>query len=305
MKSGMTHNAYEVFSWRLDGSLSFPRQLWPILPSAGRENFGDALSHDVVRASADSDQLIVEGVPFLRRRFLFSIGSVLQFASPGDFVWGTGHHFDIPHKPRNYPPRGLRITALRGHYTAQVLEERLGDLSVSVFGDPGLLAPVTGLPTFDNPSKFQVLPNHSHANQFRGIEGFLDPTLPWSYVATQIKNTRHLITSSLHGVILADVLGVPRTIFSFPGSSGMKFADYESAISIDLRSRIHDTFKRAALGSPSTADPQRIEELKTGLRTAFPSDIKIISPLSGRNSTAIKYRETLSNKVIRAIAKIL
>lgn len=126
------------------------------------------------------------------------------------------------------------VLALRGHLTRASVTGLPADQSV-VLGDPALLVPryirqwharydLGVLPHWSDTELRQRFP-HGH---------FIDPTGRPEDVVLQIAKCKRIITSSLHGVIVADAYGIPRRTELFPNAESeaeggdFKFRDYAS-----------------------------------------------------------------------------
>lgn len=156
-----------------------------------------------------------------------SAGSVLEsFDGFTGTVFGTGRAG--PHSP----PTDLRqahVLALRG--------TRTRDLALAqdemVLGDPGLLANTLVEP---NPQSYTAIVPHWSDQQrmlaaYPGAR-FVDVTRPPMRAIQTIADAARVISSSLHGVVLADAFGVPRMWDWFDGvqAAGFKFADHGSVV---------------------------------------------------------------------------
>ncbi|MBC8868113.1 MAG: polysaccharide pyruvyl transferase family protein [Planctomycetes bacterium] len=215
---------------------------WCRNPIDERQNLGDELSP--VLCERLSGQRVVYSPP--RRCELMAIGSVLQRAKcrwfrQGIHVWGTGL---IKEK---YVARSRHcFHAVRGRLTA----ERIQGQSVSVYGDPALLCgwlfskPPTG-------KRYSVgLIPHYVDRQDSLVQSFVGGARHATVIDILVRNVRQeiddflervsacevVLSSSLHGLIIADSLGVPNAWVSFSDQvigNGFKFRDYYSAFGID------------------------------------------------------------------------
>lgn len=200
-----------VFEWR---------------PKSGAINFGDHLSTVVVsKLLSDRGRSLWEETAQDRR--LFAVGSVLHFTSEGDTIWGSGVNGKIPN---NAPyPKFLDIRAVRGPLTAQFLHDRGHDVP-EVFGDPALLLP-------------HLFPNRFHVEKkvpalfipnLHDLMSLDDCTIPiasplrgWNWVADRIAEAEFVLASSLHGIIIAEALGIPARYVRLSELEGMfKYDDY-------------------------------------------------------------------------------
>lgn len=165
---------------------------------------------------------------------LIGIGSTIQ-RLPADWagvVWGSGLISDITRElPR------ARVLSLRGRMTA----ERIKRPDVHVLGDPGLLASrcIQRAPVVWD---LGIVPHHKHAHDslFKRLGGdavrvkVIDVQRGPDAVIREIASCRAVLTSSLHGLVIADAFGIP-VVWTLrePLVSGgsFKFHDYETVIS--------------------------------------------------------------------------
>lgn len=204
----------DVFFWRpLDGSL----------------NFGDHLSRIVVEAAAATRSRRLDEATNRSHRML-GIGSVMHYAQPGDVVWGTG----INGRPGQDRPGSLEIDvrAVRGPRTHEILR-KLGLEVPEIFGDPALLLPrvLPGrfTPTFEKDVVF--VPNLNdlaeHDPKVFGDVELITPYLPWNKVIERILSAKLVVSSSLHGIIVAEAYGVPARFVRFGAAESLfKYGDY-------------------------------------------------------------------------------
>lgn len=127
-----------------------------------------------------------------------------------------------------------RVFALRGKLT---LAGCTGVPRTPVLGDPGLLAPVfVRQPGSSYP--LGVVPHHSDKELWGKYSygHLIDPTQPVHKVIEEIARCKRVITSSLHGAVIADAYQIPRQIELMPDPLGkeggeFKFRDYQSVYS--------------------------------------------------------------------------
>jgi hypothetical protein len=232
-----------------------------------KKNFGDLLTPVIlrrlgvlaVRAEIDSAQVV-------------GVGSLLQ-QLPQEFsgvLWGTGQ---IADEPLDLP--GVRAVALRGELT----RERLGGPAVIALGDPGLL-----VRRFVSPRRKRfdlgVVVHFSHEadgeltaipREGAGRVRFIGVRRRPLAVAADVAECRTILTSSLHGLIMADAFGIPalwvRTSTPLYGHD-FKFWDHETVArpaagrGVDLAdlSSLAEVSRRAVL-----ADDAAIERACTDL----------------------------------------
>lgn len=197
-------------------------------------NFGDELSAVAVKHASGRS---VTWTP-AERAEVFGVGSILETAisrARADIVvWGSGlrGHEARRGKLRN----GIRFAAVRGRLTQRQLS--LG--SDVAIGDPGLLAREIFGAVENTGSTKVMIPHFSDFNTKRGrssiraakLAGYriVGPTTKLQHVVDEIKCADVVLTSSLHGKVVSDALGVRSALVDFNNREPRyKYDDYMSA----------------------------------------------------------------------------
>jgi len=209
----------EVFHWN-------PRR--PLLP--GRpgtwlpkvfptNNFGDMMGPVIVRSLAPSDRPTAPGTRLL------AVGSILHFARDHDVVWGSGVNGKVALS--EIQADELDVRAVRGPLTAEVLRARGIDVP-EVFGDPGLLVPdMLGIRRAADPKReLLIVPNLHDWPHWRRHPSVINPRAPLATVVSAIADASHVVSSSLHGLVIADALHVPASLLKPSRESLFKYEDY-------------------------------------------------------------------------------
>lgn len=216
----------------------------------GRPNFGDALAPLLlerfagVRVSWSPPELAEVAV-------IGSIATMLPRQFSGTLL-GIGLARDVP-----IDLSRATVRALRGPLTA-----RAAGVDEVALGDPGLLAPLLLEQRPLVRHRLGVVPHwqdRSLASRFPEAR-LIDVAAPPLDVARAIASCARIVSSSLHGLIVADALGIPRRWETFPRvqGGGFKFADYAASLGAEL-----------VPGVWGEADPSTIERLTAGLLDAF------------------------------------
>ncbi len=194
------------------------------------QNFGDYLSFVIV-----GELLKKAGVfPLPQKvdnRKLLALGSIIHFANDGDVVWGSGVNGKMPDD--RYRFKQLDVRMVRGPLTAKFLQNKGIDVPKGVYGDPAILLPDL-FPEFQaSPitGKKIVLPNF---NELAIIQEhvpkdftLVSPVGYWKSVVKDILTSELVLTSSLHGLILAERFNVPvRFVAPCGGETLFKYEDY-------------------------------------------------------------------------------
>jgi len=192
-------------------------------------NFGDRVTADIVESLFGYTVVWSE----IDRCEVMGAGSILGWASGrGNCVWGSG--FMFPDEPVN--PE-LVYCAVRG----ELSRRRLGaDYRGVPLGDPGLLANITYRVSGRKSDRVGVVPHFVDQDlpiveRMRRDARFLVMNVadPPEKIAEQISQCRLVLSSSLHGLIFSDSLGVPNLHIQLSNQvagSGFKFRDYYSSV---------------------------------------------------------------------------
>ena len=168
-----------------------------------KPNLGDQLAPTLVREVLGLRPL---QVPLGMSRKILSIGSVVEFARAGDFVWGTGSLSN-----NEVSVKGAKFFAVRGPRTKEILR----DAEVpSVFGDPASLLPRFLTPSLSSFSSVCLVPHYVDKERFKTAFGREGNTVnvrsgDLFQSVDRIASAEVVLSSSLHGLIIAEAYGVP------------------------------------------------------------------------------------------------
>lgn len=203
-----------------------------------RRNFGDYMSPLIVEAVSGRQ---VEYAP-LSRADLMAIGTILAKEKKAKFfgfkrkihVWGSG----CGHEGESFSGRHC-YHAVRGAETLRRIE---GDVGAVALGDPGLLAPLLLKKAVAKQYKIGFIPHYVDKTLPVVVEfieknkqvRFIDVHKPPIQVIEEIAACEFIISSSMHGLIVADAFKVPNVRIKLSGriKSELKYDDYYSAFGI-------------------------------------------------------------------------
>jgi len=227
-------------------------------------NFGDALAPFLLERFA---YLNVEWDTVSRAQ-VASIGSILEHIPPlwDGYILGSGMLHENSRLQIHQMRSGItaKILALRGPLTARVVQ---GDYAL---GDPGILADeLVG----SQPKQWDlgILPHFTDKELVPRFQELIKPPATIKVinagdhpieVVKQIGACRRLVTSSLHGMIVADAFGIPRRVemsksFKYDGGD-FKFKDYSASIQMKWE-----------IGKMAEASRFRVEDVKFQIYDAF------------------------------------
>jgi hypothetical protein len=208
---------------------------------------------------------------------LLTLGSILDLVPAGwnGVVLGSG--MLAPGVNTNFS--NATILSVRGPLTHEYLVTHPQSLS---YGDPGLLAnELPGVVPYTRDIDLGILPHWSDRELDQRREWYG----PWNtvrinpretdprQVVAQIGRCKKLVTSSLHGLIVADAFGIPRRlemskfVLMRPKEGGeFKFRDYHESINMPF-----------VLGEVQKADKNLINDRKDAIYDLF-SELRNVFP---------------------------
>lgn len=262
----------------------------------GEPNFGDALAplicerlFNVGWSFAKPSECDMVAVGSLLENFYAHGGLVnrvrawasRKFGAPV-IVWGTGFLFPPDRQVERMFARTLDVRAVRGCLTLNRLRTIMDIPDGVVLGDPGLLAPK--LVSKKIPKRFHlgIVPHFVDYDAVKSVFGDSDSCHvidvrkdPVSCIE-EIASCDSLVSSSLHGLIVADAYGVPNARLRVSDrvvGGDFKFEDYCSVIgdrpTVDLKEFSLSGTSRLISSSYSVSQ-RVVESAVAGLESVFP-----------------------------------
>lgn len=196
-------------------------------------NVGDELSKVIVNGIAGQEVPTIYNSKYTRQ--LTAVGSWLHKANNGDVVWGTGLR-NFPGRDPQFNPKftSLDVRAVRGPITRDFLLNKNIEVPL-VYGDPVLLYP-TLFPTPPPVKIFDIslIPHLTHHKNYvnhplvkSGQIHLIDACDHYTNVIDDIRSSKLVLSTSLHGLIMADSYNVPnKWIRNGLNEGHIKFHDY-------------------------------------------------------------------------------
>lgn len=188
-------------------------------------NFGDLLGPEIV-AHILSRAGLSNSNAFSKFRLL-TVGSILHFAKTGDVIWGTGVNGKISLEAHDF--NNLDVRAVRGPLTRAFLMEK-NIIVPEVYGDPGLITPMVfpHLKVLAKNPKFDVtfIPNYNDLPFLSKQENILNPCSGLMKCLEKIAQSKFVVGSSLHAIIIAESLGIPARLIKSSVENDFKYNDY-------------------------------------------------------------------------------
>ena len=200
------------------------RVWWPRTPKPG--NLGDVLTPVLLERLGYAPRW----TPQIAAKVL-ATGSIIRFARAGQTVWGSGAM-----RATDRPDPRARYLAVRGPLTRRAVL-KAGGSCPEVYGDPALLLPELVNGPVPKVHDLGLVPHYVdraivaglHPNEHRIDVLRADPL----EVVREIRQCRAVVSSSLHGVIVAHAFGIPAAWVRWSdklSGDDTKFHDYAASV---------------------------------------------------------------------------
>ena len=207
---------------------------WSTGPQPG--NFGDILTPLIVKELFDHECILTK--PPYKTPTLLGIGSIISKAEGKSIVWGSGLM-----RTSDQLKRDATYLSVRGPHTYNQLKLRKIKCP-PVFGDPALLMPKIYAPLVDKTYEYGIFAHYVDTEQVTKWYGNDDSVLiidPLNAdplkVIDQVLKCRHIISSSLHGIIIAHAYDIPATWVKHSdklNGDGIKFQDHFDSVGLPM-----------------------------------------------------------------------
>jgi len=251
-----------------------------INPNGINNNVGDYISVVIVQAMCE-----YLGIQYDKKtsttRHLYAVGSIL-LGYQNMTIWGSGFGFkrgntikykidNLAHKLRH----SVDVRAVRGPLTRQMLNE-MGYDRPEIYGDPAILLPLFYQKTRTHEKPYIVIPHYSKLDkeEYKERKDILGSfQKDWRVFVDEICRADLVISSSLHGIIIAESYGVPAVMINdTPSEDITKYKDwYYSTGRYEFP--IAESINDALLLTPVAIDTHRLQEMQKKLMEAFPRDL--------------------------------
>jgi pyruvyltransferase len=202
-----------------------PMRWWDKAP-----NFGDLLSPWLAGK--------ISGKETFRARpdeaHYLAIGSILEKTLPTSTVWGSGA---FGTETRAEVCATARYLAVRGPLTRNKLET-FGIRCPRVYGDPALLLPEFHNPHTDKKYETGIVLRWSETRwvdelNLEGVKKIYLGSTEIESVLDDMIACKRIVSSSLHGLIIADAYGIPNAWLSSASPKGKEFKFFDYFISVE------------------------------------------------------------------------
>lgn len=236
------------------------------------KNLGDSLSPVIVNFMLERKGISADKKT--RTAHFLAVGSLL--GRPFDStVWGTGmqsfHQVSSIHKWRKI--RKYDIRCVRGPLSAEALKS-CGYPCADVYGDPAVLMPLIYTPKKIE-KEYDVIYISHFANKSisipEGVKALDIQTDDYKSFIDELHKGKKVISSSLHGIILAEVYGIPAVFHSENRMNEiLKYYDWyysTGRYSVHMASTIEEALVMPPMPLPN------VQNLQDNLLKTFPYDL--------------------------------
>ncbi|GAA5200896.1 polysaccharide pyruvyl transferase family protein [Microbacterium jejuense] len=240
-------------------------------------NFGDLLGPLVVAAIRRSEAIAGRG----DGRRLLAVGSILHLARDGDVIWGSGVNGKIPVGQHRFT--AVDVRAVRGPLTRDWLRDEKGIEAPEVYGDPALLLKLVRPDLFDGdpgPRRgLTIVPNLNDHARMSAHAATIDPRRPVHEVVRAIRSSDVVVASSLHGIVVAELAGVPVVPVASSGSGArgpeplFKYEDYFRGTGRAVPQFAPDLETAIEWAGSAPAPDLQVAPIADRLMAAFPRDV--------------------------------
>ncbi|WP_438961878.1 polysaccharide pyruvyl transferase family protein [Nonlabens sp.] len=256
-----------------------------LIQKLDQENYGDVLGKYLVEKIAAKKVIWQRANKFYLKNLwsplYVTIGSILEHIGAHCTVWGSGII------SRDAQVAGATFLAVRGPLSRERLLE-LGYNCPAIYGDPALLLPRYYQPQVDKKFHLGIIP---HINDYEEVNEWYknDPSIKVINFRTNDveETTRELlecgsiVSSSLHGVIVAHAYHIPAVQVTFSDriyGDGVKYHDYYLSVGLETYDAIKidhpwsqtDFIKLIEAHNNAVPQPEKIQQLQDNLLAVCP-----------------------------------
>ncbi|GAA2240645.1 hypothetical protein GCM10010401_11620 [Rarobacter faecitabidus] len=210
---------YRVANLITDSAGRVPVRWWDVA-----DNFGDLLSPWLIEKLSGRETVFADR----KKPHYVVVGSIAGRARDNSVVWGTG---SFGTEGEDEIAAGADYRAVRGPLTRSRIQHFGADVP-AVYGDPALLSPLVFNPSVEPEYEVGVVLRWSE--RARQGADFGDGVLAINLETTDIEGTieaflkcKRIVTSSLHGLIIADAYGIPNAWIASKTPKGGEFKYYD------------------------------------------------------------------------------
>lgn len=247
-----------------------------INPNSKKQNVGDWLSEVIVENVAAYYDIPLEK-PVSRTKHLYALGSILLGYQDAT-VWGSGFLNDATtsrwfflYKLLHRYYHSTDVRAVRGPETRRILQ-KIGISCPEVYGDPAILMPMFYQPCISRKIPYVIVPHFNETQYYKEYHHVLETfTSDYRQFIESICSADLVISSSLHGIILAESYGVPAILLQNHATNNLlKYKDYYYSTGRKVFPIAKSVEEALTMLPPSIPD---FSQMQRNLLESFPVDL--------------------------------
>ena len=235
-------------------------------------NIGDTLTPVVFEYIKNKYSLVEKKLK--QTTHLNMIGSIIAFKKYDAVIWGSGILNEDFERKIKFNAKHVKydIRAVRGPLTRDILI-RCGYDCPNVFGDPAILMPLIYKPKNKiKKYKISIIKHYRDDTEIsNGLHEISVVTSDYKYFIDEICASELVVSSSLHGLIIAESFGVPTIWYNPQGRGTFKYKDWYLSIGINdpaVINNISEIGEKRNVGLDS-----KISQLVEPLMDSFPFEL--------------------------------
>ncbi|MCL9809081.1 polysaccharide pyruvyl transferase family protein [Flavobacterium luminosum] len=255
-----------------------------IIQGKSKENYGDVLGKFLVEKISGKRVIFAWPKKFSFLDFFspiyVTVGSILANVNSKCIVWGSGII------NRQVKIKKAKFLAVRGPQTRKFLMD-LGYDVPEIYGDPALLLPRYFHPEVEKKYRYGIVP---HYNDYKVVEKWFENRSDIHLIdmmtndieskTVEFLQCEKIISSSLHGIIIAHAYGIPAVWQKFSDKvfgDDIKYQDYMESVHIpfyhpEIKAKAYTDDEMESLFEQYKTLPnsQVVEDLRNGLMEVCP-----------------------------------
>ncbi len=202
------------------------------------------------------------------------IGSIIAFKKYDAVIWGSGILNEDFENKIKYNSKFVKydIRAVRGPLTRDIII-RCGYDCPNVFGDPAILMPLIYKPK-NKIKKYKISIIRHYRDDTKipyGLHEISVVTSDYKYFIDEVCASELVISSSLHGLIIAESYGVPTIWYNPQGRGTFKYKDWYLSIGVKDPAAINNL---SEIGEKRNVGlDSKISQLVEPLMNSFPFEL--------------------------------
>ena len=221
--------------------------------------------------------------PAKKSAILITVGSIISLNHYNAVIWGSGIH-TLTSLLKTYRWRKIAkfdVRAVRGPITKQILEAANYDCRNVAFGDPAILMPLIYQPEVKEKKHNVSIITHWYFDNtdseiIESGANIIDVnTSDYKSFIDEIVSSKLVISSSLHGIILAESYGIPAVFLNRNNCMKKELIKYydwyysTGRYSVKIALSLEEAMSITPMNIPDLSD------LRENLISAFPYDLWI------------------------------